>query len=61
MWDKAYVAGASAVFLYAEVFHPRMFGDGVFPFLPLMAVSVYGAIGVVVCWGLSVVAVLSAA
>lgn len=60
MWDKAYVAGASAVFLYAEVLHPRMFGDGVLPFLPLMAVSVYGAVGVVVCWGLSVVSVLSA-
>lgn len=60
VWDKAYVAGASAVFLYAEVFHPRMFGNGVLPFLPLMAVSVYGAVGVMVCWGLSVVYVLSA-
>ena len=61
VWDKAYVVGAGAVFLYGEVFHPRIFGDEVLPFLPLMAVSVYGAVGVVACWGLSVVAVLSAA
>lgn len=61
VWDKAYVVGASAVFFYGEVFHPRMFADGVLPFLPLMAVSVYGAVGVVACWGLSVVDVLSAA
>ena len=57
VWDKAYVAGACAVFSYGEVFHPWMFREGVLPFLPLMAVSVYGAVGVVACWGLSLVAV----
>lgn len=54
--DKAYLTGAVLVFAFGEVLHPWLFGDegvlrpGLLPFLPLMAHSVYGALGVVACW-----------
>lgn len=57
LWDKAYVIGAICVFIYAEMIHPMLFGIERLPFLPLMIVSVYGAIGVTVCWIISVVTI----
>lgn len=56
VWDKAYVAGAGAIFVLGEVIHPLVFRDGTLPFLPLMGMSVIGAVGVMACWGLSVTA-----
>ncbi|CAM9786846.1 unnamed protein product [Ectocarpus sp. 13 AM-2016] len=53
-WDKAYVAGAGVIFVLGEVVHPLVFREETLPFLPLMGVSVFGAIGVMACWGLSV-------
>lgn len=53
-WDKAYVAGAGVIFILGEVVHPLVFREGNLPFLPLMGVSVFGAVGVMACWGLSV-------
>lgn len=59
VWDRVYVVGAGAVFVYGEIVHPCAFGnggvdgEGRLPFLPLMLQSVYGAMGVVVCWALS--------
>ncbi|CAM9151826.1 unnamed protein product, partial [Ectocarpus fasciculatus] len=53
-WDKAYVAGAGVIFVLGEVVHPLVFREGTLPFLPLMGVSVFGAVGVMACWGLSV-------
>ena len=60
VWDKAYVAGAVCVFLYGEMVHPSIFGLGRewLPFLPLMSMSVYGAVGVLACWCESVMTVL---
>lgn len=58
-WDKAYVVGAGAIFVLGELVHPVVFGpggiggEGRLPFLPLMAYSVYGAVGVSACWVLS--------
>lgn len=63
VWDKIYVAGGAAVFVLGEMIHPWVFGEGGvlgegrMPFLPLMAMSVYGAVGVLVCWGLSVLSI----
>ena len=57
LWDKAYVIGAVGVFTYGEVIHPMLFGIGRLPFLPLMAMSVYGAIGVTACWIISAVTI----
>lgn len=57
LWDKAYVIGAVCVFTYAEVMHLMLFGMERLPFLPLMMVSVYGAIGVTVCWIISAVTI----
>ncbi|CBJ33171.1 Dolichyl-P-Glc:Glc1Man9GlcNAc2-PP-dolichyl glucosyltransferase ALG8, family GT57 [Ectocarpus siliculosus] len=56
-WDKAYVAGAGVIFVLGEVVHPLVFQEGTLPFLPLMGVSVFGAVGVMACWGLSVSAI----
>ncbi|CAB1107431.1 unnamed protein product [Ectocarpus sp. CCAP 1310/34] len=53
-WDKAYVAGAGVIFVLGEVVHPLVFREETLPFLPLMGVSVFGAIGVMACWRLSV-------
>ncbi|CAM9362372.1 unnamed protein product [Scytosiphon promiscuus] len=58
-WDKLYLAGAAVVWAFAEVFHPWLLGEGTLPFLPLMGMSVFGAVGVVACWGLSVAGCLS--
>lgn len=64
-WDKVYVAGGAAVFVLGEMVHPWAFGEGGvlgegrMPFLPLMAMSVYGAVGVLGCWGLSVLSICS--
>lgn len=52
-WDRAYVTGAGVVWVFGELVHPWVFGPGRLPFLPLMGVSVFGAVGVVACWGLS--------
>lgn len=60
VWDKAYVVGAAGVFIFGELVHPRMFGEGAMPFLPLMGMSVLGAIGVLACWVLSLKGVLTA-
>lgn len=57
VWDRAYVAGAGVVWVFGELVHPWVFGPGRLPFLPLMGVSVVGAVGVVACWGLSAVGV----
>eukprot|EP00752_Nemacystus_decipiens_P002051 g1964.t1 len=54
-WDRAYVAGAGVVWVLGELVHPWVLGPGRLPFLPLMGVSVFGAVGVVACWGLSAV------
>lgn len=56
IWDKVYVAGAGVVWVFGELVHPWVFGEESLPFLPLMAMSVFGAVGVVACWGLSAVA-----
>ena len=56
-WDRAYVTGAAVVWVFGELVHPWVFGPGRLPFLPLMGVSVFGAVGVVACWGLSAVRV----
>lgn len=60
IWDKVYVAGAGVVWVFGELVHPRVFGEGTLPFLPLMGMSVFGAIGVLACWVLSAVATPSA-
>lgn len=52
-WDRAYVAGAGVVWVFGELVHPWVFGPSTLPFLPLMGVSVFGAVGVLACWGLS--------
>lgn len=57
--DKVYVAGAGVVWVLGEVVHPWLFEEGTLPFLPLMEMSVFGALGVVACWGLSVAGCLS--
>lgn len=60
IWDKVYVLGAGAVFVFGEAVHPYVFGEGMLPFISLMAMSVFGAVGVLVCWGFSLAAILSA-
>jgi alpha-1,3-glucosyltransferase len=49
-WQWAYLLGLVAVELYAAVVHPLVLGAEVLPFLPLMATSVYCALGVSWVW-----------
>lgn len=61
VWDRAYVVAAGVVWVLAELVHPWALGQGTLPFLPLMGVSVCGAVGVVASWGLLLVAAASPA
>jgi alpha-1,3-glucosyltransferase len=45
----AYLAGLVAVEIYSSFVHGKVFGDA-WPFVPLMLISTYCAVGVCLCW-----------
>ncbi|EGF78167.1 hypothetical protein BATDEDRAFT_90829 [Batrachochytrium dendrobatidis JAM81] len=47
--ERLYMAGFIPLFVHAELLHPIVFGNQ-FEFLPLLAVSVYSAVGIIYCW-----------
>ena len=49
--ERVYLWGLLPLELYCLVGHPLLFGTQRFPFLPLMATSVYCGVGVCGCWG----------
>ena len=50
--ERGYLWGCGFLFVYTEVVHTAVFGDRL-PFLPLMAMSLYCALGMVWAWALS--------
>lgn len=46
---KTYLFGILAVEIWNQVLHPRILGDK-FPFLPLMLISIYCALGIMYSW-----------
>jgi len=46
---KGYLLGLVAVETWGQFLHPLILGD-TFPFLPLMLISVYCALGITCCW-----------
>jgi len=57
VFEKAYLALLVAVYIFTSVLHPRIFrradGTVMLPFLPLMAMSVSCAIGLIYAWALT--------
>lgn len=49
-WDRMGLGIMVCLLVYAEWFHTIMFGEGVWEFLPLMAISLFCAVGLVYCW-----------
>lgn len=55
--EKIYISGLGVIHMFVSFLHPRLFrradGSVILPFLPLMVMSVYCAVGMVYTWVLT--------
>ena len=49
MFEKVYLVGFMAVFIYSEVLHWVLFANSL-EFLPLMMISTYSSVGLIYSW-----------
>lgn len=48
--ESIYVLGLIPIFIYESVLHDLFGLNKIFPFLPLMLISLYCSVGIIYCW-----------